>query len=281
MSADELERTGQLHSETLAEAAALLSLDQESAWKTDGIPLLWHWFFLLENPREDELGADGHPAQGIPTPPFPGAQRLFAGGRVTRLAPLRVDAPATRRTRLARWSEKTGKSGSFFLATVVHEITQSGKVVVHEEQELVYRARGANRHEDAAQPLVPISPEEWSVPIDPVYLFRFSALTHNSHRIHYDGDFARRVEGHPGLVVHGPLQALLMTEYAARLGEIPAACTLDYRLTAPLYLGEGLIVGGTRGARSTELSVRNDHGVVTARGILRDIEDGDIGSSSE
>jgi 3-methylfumaryl-CoA hydratase len=277
---DELERTGQLHSETLAEVAALLSVDPSPEWKTDGIPMLWHWFFLLESPRQDKLGVDGHPAQGIPTPPFPGAQRLFAGGRVTRLAPLHIDAPATRRTRLARWTEKTGRSGSFFLATVIHEISQSGEIVVRDEQEIVYRARAANRQEPE-QPLVPAAPEEWTVPIDPVYLFRFSALTHNSHRIHYDADFARQEEGHPGLVVHGPLQALLMAEYAGRHHEIPTACTLEYRLTAPLYLGQGLIVGGRRGDRSIDLSVRNAHGVVTARGVLRDVEDGDIGSPSE
>ena len=92
---------------------------------------------------------------------------------------------------------------------------------------------------------------------------------------------ARQEEGHPALVVHGPLQALLMAEYAGRNYEISAACTLEYRLTAPLYLGKGLIVGGTRGDRSIDLSVRNAHGVVTARGILRDVEDRDIGLPSE
>jgi 3-methylfumaryl-CoA hydratase len=277
---EEFERTGQLHSETLAEVAALLSVDPSPEWKTDGIPMLWHSFFLLENPRQDELGVDGHPAQGIPTPPFAGAQRLFAGGRVTRLRPLHVDAPATRRTRLAQWTKKTGRSGSFFLATVIHEISQSGEVVVRDEQEIVYRARVAGRQE-ADKPLVPAAPDEWSVPVDPVYLFRFSALTHNSHRIHYDADFARQEEGHPGLVVHGPLQALLMAQYAGQHFEISTACTLEYRLTAPLYLGQGLIVGGTRGDRTIELSVRNAYGDVTARGVLRDVEDGDIGSLPE
>ena len=215
--------------------------------------------YLLDRPPQAILGADGHPARdAIPTPPGPGLRRMFAGGRVSQHGPLRIGAQATRRTWQASSSLKQGRSGPLHFVTVRTEISQGGQVVITEEQDLVYRepppdgapapAADPQPPPDAQPP--PAGPRDWPVEVNPVLLFRFSALTYNAHRIHYDRDYAR-AEGYPGLLVHGPLQALLMAEQARREAELPARCDYSYRLVAPLFDGQGLIVsaagGGKRG----------------------------------
>ncbi len=173
-------------------------------------------------------------------PPGPGLRRMFAGGRVTRHGPLRIGAEAARRTWQASSVRKQGRSGPLHFVTVRTEISQGGQVVVTEEQDLVYREPGADgpARSDEIQPPSD-GQRDWPVEVDPVLLFRFSALTYNAHRIHYDREYAR-AEGYPDLVVHGPLQALLMAELA-RPG-LPERCEYSYRLVAPLFDGQGLIV---------------------------------------
>ena len=192
-----------------------------------GLPLLWHWVYLLDRPPQAILGADGHPARdAIPTPPGPGLRRMFAGGRVSQHGPLRIGTEATRRTWQASSSLKQGRSGPLHFVTVRTEISQGGQVVITEEQDLVYREpTPAGAPEPAAAPDAqppPADPGDWRVEVNPVLLFRFSALTYNAHRIHYDRDYARG-EGYPGLLVHGPLQALLMAEQARP--KLPPAAT--------------------------------------------------------
>ena len=194
-----------------------------------GLPLLWHWVYLLDRPPQAILGADGHPARdAIPTPPGPGLRRMFAGGRVSQHGPLRTGTEATRRTWQASSSLKQGRSGPLHFVTVRTEISQGGQVVITEEQDLVYReptpaaALRTGRGPGSQPP--PADPGDWRVEVNPVLLFRFSALTYNAHRIHYDRDYAR-AEGYPGLLVHGPLQALLMAEQARRESCQPAATT--------------------------------------------------------
>jgi len=214
------------------------------------LPLLWHWVYLLDRPPQAILGRDGHPARGgIPVPPGPGLRRMFAGGRAWRHGPLRIGAQATRRTWQASSAVKQGRSGPLHFVTVRTEISQGGRVVVTEEQDLVYRepapatpaalAPAAPGSPPAAAAAPPAGDAGQPVEVNPVLLFRFSALTYNAHRIHYDRDYARG-EGYPDLVVHGPLQALLMAELA-RPG-LPERCEYSYRLVAPLFDGQGLIV---------------------------------------
>ena len=230
------------------------------------LPLLWHWVYLLDRPPQAILGADGHPARdAIPTPPGPGLRRMFAGGRVSQHGPLRTGAQATRRTWQASSALKQGRSGPLHFVTVRSEISQGGQVVITEEQDLVYReptqatdgpAPAANGGTAQAPPDAQATPEaqpppagarDWPVEVNPVLLFRFSALTYNAHRIHYDRDYAR-AEGYPGLLVHGPLQALLMAELARP--ELPPCCDYSYRLVAPLFDGQGLIVSPPRRTRT-------------------------------
>jgi len=246
------------------------------------LPLLWHWVYLLDRPPQAVLGPDGHPARGgIPVPPGPGLRRMFAGGRVSRRGPLRVGAEATRRTWQAGSVVKQGKSGPLHFVTVRTEVSQGGQVAITEEQDLVYReatASGPARSARIQPPSgrAPVSDRDWPVEVDPVLLFRFSALTYNAHRIHYDREYAR-AEGYPGLVVHGPLQALLMAELA-RPG-LPDRCEYSYRLVAPLFDDQGLIVSavpddggpddGGPDAGAVRVAVRDRAGRTTAAGVIR------------
>ena len=227
--------------------------------------------YLLDRPPQAILGADGHPARdAMPTPPGPGLRRMFAGGRVSQHGPLRTGAEATRRTWQASSAVKPGRSGPLHFVTVRSEISQGGQVVVTEEQDLVYReptqdADGAPAPASQSQP-PPADPRDWPVEVNPVLLFRFSALTYNAHRIHYDRDYAR-AEGYPGLLVHGPLQALLMAELARP--ELPARCDYAYRLVAPLFDGQGLIVSATADADAVRVRARDSAGRTTATGVIQ------------
>ncbi len=226
------------------------------------LPLLWHWVYLLDRPATAVLGPDGHQARGgIPVPPGPGLRRMFAGGRVWRHGALRIGAEATRRTWQARAAVKQGRTGPLHFVTVRTEISQGGSVVISEEQDLVYREPAPAAAELAPSAPVPAGDGDWVVEVDPVLLFRYSALTYNAHRIHYDRDYARS-EGYPGLLVHGPLQALLMAELARRSGVSPGE--YSYRLVSPLYDGQGLVVS----ADAARVSCRDGAGRVTATGVL-------------
>ena len=233
------------------------------------LPLLWHWVYLLDRPPQAILGVDGHPARdAIPTPPGPGLRRMFAGGRVSRHGPLRIGAEATRRTWQASSVRKQGRSGPLHFVTVRTEISQGGQVVITEEQDLVYREHApapAPAPAPQSQP-PPVGPRDWPVEVNPVLLFRFSALTYNAHRIHYDRDYAR-AEGYPGLLVHGPLQALLMAELARP--ELPARCDYAYRLVAPLFDEQGLIVSAAAEEGGVRVTARDSAGRTTAAGVIQ------------
>ena len=248
----------------------------------DGLPLLWHWLHLLDRPAQADLGDDGHPVRGgVVEPPGPGRRRMWAGGTVTQWRPLRL-GDASRTSRVADTVDKSGRSGPMTLVTVVHEVVQDGSVVIAEEQHLVYREAGgpapapapgeptpAPPNPGAPNPGAP-TPATLRLDVGPTLLFRFSALTYNAHRIHYDRAYATDVEGYPGLVVHGPLQALAMAGAARRLaGEPDGPVRFDYRLVAPLYDGEGLVATADRAPDgSVRTGVRTAGGRVTAEGVL-------------
>jgi 3-methylfumaryl-CoA hydratase len=253
----------------------------------EGLPLLWHWVYMLERPAQAELGPDGHPVTGgILTAPGRGRRRMFAGGRVHATAPLRVGELATRRSFIRSSTDKQGRSGLLTFVTVIHEISQGGQVIIVDEQDIVYRD-AADLHPAGSQTAAPpdtstgststtvappIDQHAWQVPIDPVLLFRFSALTYNGHRIHYDRDYARDVEGYPGLVVHGPLQALLMAESCRQATGFmaPEPTAFEYRLLAPLFDHQGLIASWIGdGDRTVTARIRDSAGRTTAEGKLQ------------
>lgn len=237
-----------------------------------GLPPLWHWVYLLERAPVADLGPDGHPVRGtLPAPPGPGRRRMWAGGRVRTRGALRCGEPATKRTRVLSVTEKDGRNGHLTFVTAGHQVLQSGAVVVDEEQDIVYRDAAdalalARPAEGRAE--VPVAEGEREIGISPVVLFRFSALTYNAHRIHYDRDYCRDVEGYPGLLTHGPLQAIAMAE-AARAAGRTGYVSFEYRLVAPLFDDQGLFVSAVNGADGTTVTAARDrYGRQTATGTF-------------
>lgn len=274
-----IERT-ELISTWPAEALAVL-LGVPLPDRAAGLPPTWHWIYLLEHPRQDELGRDGHPAEtGIPSPPGPGRRRMWAGGRVESHAPLRCGRPATRRTFVRGSVDKIGRTGRLTFITVAHEIIQDGVLAVAEEQDILYRDTDTDTDTDtgtgtgtglgspvpAGAPDVAPEPYEHPLEIDPVLLFRFSALTYNGHRIHYDREYARDVEGYAGLVVHGPLQAMMMAEAARNEGATTASARFEYRLVSPLTEGQGFLASAVADGDDLATRVRDRTGRTTATG---------------
>ena len=272
--ADVVERTELIAPEPAVALADLLDLPVPDLEGGEGLPLTWHWVYLLDRPRQQDLGEDGHPVRNaVPAPPGPGRRRMWAGGRVRTLAPLRVGEEATRRTAAVETTEKQGRSGRLTFVKVGHTILQRGEVVVEEHQDIVYRdaadAPSGATAESGTLPRLDVGPDEWSIRVTPTLLFRFSALTYNAHRIHYERDYARDHEGYPGLVVHGPLQAVAMAEVARRRGATDSPGTLfEYRLVAPLFEGEGFVARAEEQGGGVRTTVRDDWGRVTAEGRL-------------
>ncbi|WP_326954309.1 FAS1-like dehydratase domain-containing protein [Amycolatopsis sp. NBC_01286] len=261
-----MDRTELIQPEPAEALAALLGVplpDIEA-----GLPLLWHWLYLLERPAQADLGPDGHPLRGgVLAPPGPGRRRMWAGGRVRTSGALRCGEPATRHSEVLSTTEKHGRSGTLTFVVVAHRISQRGQVVVDEQQDVVYREAGLpSLPEDG--PVVPPADGDRALDVTPTLLFRFSALTYNAHRIHYDRDYSRDVEGYPGLLTHGPLQALAMAE-AARAAGRGGDQTFDYRLVSPLFDHQGLIARADIAADGVTTAARDHHGRQTATGTLR------------
>ncbi|MPY98077.1 MAG: mesaconyl-C4 CoA hydratase [Actinophytocola sp.] len=235
---------------------------------TQTLPPLWHWVYLLERRPHRDLGPDGHPTSGIPTPPGPGRRRMFAGGRVTTFGELRLGEEATRTTRVVESREKQGSAGPLTFVTVRHEIAQGGEILIEDDNDIVYRAAGAGSLPATSAPVgVPEREARLDLVVDEALLFRFSALTYNAHRIHYDHNWVQQ-EGYDGLVVHGPLQALMMGELQRRAGSGLVGKTYAYRLVAPMVGPQtfGVLAGENGLAAGAE--VRDARGVVTAVSTL-------------
>jgi 3-methylfumaryl-CoA hydratase len=246
--------------------AGMLDIDAPSAG--DELPALWHWIYLLERRRQSDLGPDGHPSHGIPAPPGPGRLRMFAGGRVSMHTPLRFRQPATRTTRVIRTAEKEGKSGPLTFVTVRSDIEQGGRLAIADEQDIVYRAPGSTLPAKSNTAETPAPMGSLALDVDSVVLFRFSALTYNAHRIHYDSAYAAQ-EGYPGLVVHGPLQALMMGELIRRSGVPLVGQEFAYRLVAPMFGEQRLTAALNSEETGVSAQVRDATGRVTATSTLR------------
>lgn len=200
--------------------AATLDRDDTDVAPGSAVPALWHWLYFLPRALQRDVGADGHPRLGGFLPPIPFPRRMWAGSRLQWHNPIRVGDALERTTRIVSVTHKAGRSGDLVFVTLRHETRSASVLAVTEEQDLVYRP--------PVRPADPVptpqrAPAEaaWSREVipDPVLLFRFSALTFNGHRIHYDRPYATEIEGFAGLVVHGPLIATLLTDLVRR--ELP------------------------------------------------------------
>lgn len=249
-------------------AEALANL-LETDIPTETLPPLWHWIHLLERRRQSDLGPDGHATSGIPAPPGPGRRRMFAGGRVTTHGLLRLGESATRVTRVVDSKQKQGSTGPLTFVTVRHEISQSGEVLIVDENDIVYRGAGSGSLPEREGEEMPEREARLDLAVDEVFLFRFSALTYNAHRIHYDHNWVHE-EGYDDLVVHGPLQALMMGELQRRAGAGLVGRTFSYRLVAPMVGPQTLTVVAEEGGLADGAQVRDARGVVTAISTLAD-----------
>lgn len=203
---------------------------------TGALPPLWHWIgWQYETPMSG-LGPDGHTRRGGFLPPVPLERRMWAGGRLRFEGQLLMDEPLTRRSEILKVAEKSGGAGQMVFVTVGHTIMGSAGVV-HEEQDIVYVALPTGFTPPPPQPAPPNPDWAEVFQADAPCLFRFSALTFNAHRIHYDLPYATSVEHYPGLVVHGPMQAMaLLTAAIAHQGSLPSACR--YRGVRPAFAGD-------------------------------------------
>ncbi|HWI13942.1 MAG TPA: MaoC family dehydratase N-terminal domain-containing protein, partial [Burkholderiales bacterium] len=211
----------------------------------DAMPPGWHWLYFLEAKSASELGPDGHPRRGGFLPPVALPRRMWAGGSLAFHEPLRVGDELKKDTEIVSVSEKTGKTGALVFVTVRHTIAANGKLAVVEDHDIVYREAAKPTDAPAQTRQAPAS-GAWrrEVAPDPVLLFRYSALTFNGHRIHYDLDYVRDEEHYPGLIVHGPLQTMLMLELCRAHAPRPVR-KLDYRAQHPVFHTERFSVCGT------------------------------------
>jgi 3-methylfumaryl-CoA hydratase len=202
-------------------------------------PLAMHWCLAPPAAPAASLGPDGHPARGLFLPPVPLPRRMWAGGALQLHGRLLLGDSVTRTSRIADVTVKEGRTGQLCFVTVEHDIAGPRGLAISERQDIVYRDADPN-----TVPVAGAAPARrriernaaWrrEMRVDPVLLFRYSALTFNGHRIHYDREYAVGVEAYPGLVVHGPLQATWLLEYAAEiLGRPPAQFT--FRGVSPLF----------------------------------------------
>jgi 3-methylfumaryl-CoA hydratase len=230
--------------------AALL----DAAWPAlspDGsLPPLWHWLFFASWARQSDLGQDGHPRRGTFLPPVDLPRRMFAGGCVDIVGPLFVGDAVERVATIRSVEAKTGASGPLVFVTVRHEVSGPRGLAIAEEQNIVYRgASGGAPKVGEAPPPVPAGAWVREVDPDPTLLFRFSALTANAHRIHYDRPYATGVEGYPGLVVHGPLQAILLLDLVRRHSPARRVRRFQFQARRPLFdIAKFSCVGHEEGA---------------------------------
>lgn len=204
------------------------TLDRDDAEPVAGteLPPLWHWLFFLPHHRQSEIGPDGHAKRGGFLPPVPLPRRMWAGGRLHWHAPLRVGDAVRRVSTIASVTHKAGRTGDLLFVLVKHEVHNVHGLCLTEEHDIVYRPAAqpgdaAPAPLPAAQQVQPGTVWQREVVPDDVLLFRYSALTFNGHRIHYDRQYVTQVEGYPGLVVHGPLIATLLVDLVRRHSDRP------------------------------------------------------------
>lgn len=266
---DWIGRSEQRSDEVTAVPIAALSatLDRDDAEPLPGsdLPPLWHWLYFLPLAPQHEIGPDGHPKRGGFLPPVPLPRRMWAGGRLEFNHPLQVGDEVTRHSRITDVNIKTGRSGSLVFVTVRHEISNARGVAISEEHDIVYRDAPAP---DAPAPAPTAAPggEAFSrlITPDPVLLFRYSALTFNGHRIHYDRPYVTGVEGYPGLIVHGPLIATLLLDLLRR--QMPGArvARFSFKALRPVFdIHTFTVCGQPDGDRRVQLWTRDHEGWLT------------------
>jgi 3-methylfumaryl-CoA hydratase len=250
----------------------LATISENSPEPVDGMeaPLAAHWCLATHTVPMSGLGPDGHPAGGGALPPVSLPRRMWAGGRLEFHDRLRVSDTVTRQSAIRDVSAKQGRTGTLCFVTVDHEISTARGLAIKERQDIVYRDVDTAKSASPTGTPAPLQPSsnprtaKWSrtVPADAVLLFRYSALTFNGHRIHYDRSYCVDVEGYPGLIVHGPLQATMLLEFAVALKEERTPTSFDFRSVSPLFDGAPFTLNADEEGDDLRLWTANAEGQV-------------------
>ena len=230
-----------------ARAMAAIFNRQAMPESGDTLPPSWHWMYFLDTPTSNGTGPDGHPKKGGFLPPVPLPRRMWASGKLRIDQPLLLDTPARKKSTIRSVDLKEGKTGALVFVTIEHALYQNDCLCILEEQNVVYRDMPLGPSTLPAGDVAPGAPD-WvkTITPDPVLLFRFSALTYNGHRIHYDRDYAINEEFYPGLVIHGPLQATLLLELAETHVQDKRVTNFTFRAVRPIFDNSAFKVMGKR-----------------------------------
>jgi 3-methylfumaryl-CoA hydratase len=243
----------------VAALGATLDRDDRRPRAGDPLPPLWHWLYFLPIYRHSEAGPDGHMRRGGFLPPVPLPRRMWAGSRVRFRRPLRVGDTIRRISTVADIAHKSGRSGDLVFVVVRHEVSADDGVAIAEEHDIVYREAPREGAPSGESPPADsqTQPPAWErrVQPDPLLLFRYSALTFNGHRIHYDRSYVREVEGYPGLVVHGPLLATLMLDLVRRERSDAVVSAFRFRALRPVFDVAPFTVCGAPDAAEREVAL--------------------------
>lgn len=213
----------------------------------EDLPSLWHWLYFLETAPQSKIGEDGHPQKGDFLPPIENPRRMFAGARTEYKKPLQIGLHANLVETIAEVKVKEGGQGILYIVTVLYEYSQAGQPCISEERDFIYlpAAEAPGALPTVTTELTPLETTSWELNLDTdaVLLFRFSALTFNSHKIHTDLHYAQTQEAYPALVLHGPLSAILMSE-CVRANTERIIGKFSFRAMAPLFCGQQMRVRG-------------------------------------
>ena len=233
------------------------------------LPPLWHWLYFWNAAPHAALGPDGHIARGEFLPPINLPRRMLAGGRIKILRPLAAGTLAKRRSTVTDVRRKQGRTGQLVFVTLAHEISDESGPRIQEAQDVVFREAAAPGEKPPAGKTAPaILPWRHKVTPDPLLLFRYSALTFNGHRIHYDLSYATEEEGYSGLLVHGSLLAILMAGLVRRQAPERQITAFQYRALRPVFGTASFSVGGrlAEDGASAELWVTDPGGILAMTG---------------
>ena len=243
--------------------AATLDRDSTAFSLGDALPPLWHWLYFLETSKQSELAEDGHPHRGDFLPPIDLPRRMWAGSRLNFIRPLIAGETIKRSSTIQSINLKQGRSGSLGFVCVAHELSDSSGVLLIEEHDIVYRGMPTGTV-SAQSPLKADEDHDFArtVTPDPALLFRYSALTFNGHRIHYDRAYAKDVESYPGLVVHGPLLATFLLELFADNYSEATLSSFSFKAIRPVFDIDSFQVCGNKldNTGSTKLWIADNAG---------------------
>jgi 3-methylfumaryl-CoA hydratase len=243
------------------------TLDHPALAVDNGMPLfpLWHWLYFLPQHRQSEIGPDGHAKRGGFLPPVPLPRRMWAGSQFEFRSPVRVGDAVERTSTIADVTTKEGRTGKLVFVKVRHELRCNGAAdpAIVEFHDIVYR--DAKKPGDVDPPPTPAAQGDWQRTIvpDDVLLFRYSALTFNGHRIHYDRQYVTQVEGYPGLIVHGPLIATLLMDLVRRHAPEAQVATFRFKAVRPTFDLHPFKVNGKRDGNTVKLWAQDHEGWLT------------------